>query len=103
MTKASLGPGLHRVHGLSSIRAEVEAAYEGHHQYGWIRPHKTWLDASCPVYIDLGLDWLARLEAYDGSGLPCVRLVSKRKLVHDAMTGVYATDIAKPASSPAGA
>ena len=94
VTKASLGPGMHRIHGLSSIKAEVEQAYEGHHQYNWIRPHRTWLDASCPVYIDLGLEWLARLETYDGSGLPCVRLVAKTKFVHDAMTEARVADIA---------
>lgn len=94
VTKASLGPGLRLMHGLDSVRAEVERAYEGHHQYGWIRPHRTWLDATCPVYIDLGEDHLARLETYDETGLPCVRLVAKDQFVHDAMTEARATDIA---------
>lgn len=72
----------------------MNAAYRGHHQYDWVRPHQTWLDATCPVYIDLGDEYLARLETYDESGLPCVRLVAKRKFVHDVMTETSARAIA---------
>jgi hypothetical protein len=58
------------------------------------RPRRTWLDATCPVYVDLGDDLLAKLEIYDESGLPCIRLVAKQKLIHDAMTEKAATAIA---------
>ncbi len=74
-------------HGISEIEEEVNAAYRGHHQYDWVRPRRTWLDAACPVYIDLGADrdYLVRLEVYDDSNLRCIRLISKRKFVFDAM------------------
>jgi competence protein CoiA len=81
-------------HDASEIEAEVSKAYRGHHQYDWIRPRRSWLDATCPVYVDLGEDLLAKLEIYDESGLPCILLVAKRKLVHDAMTEKAATEIA---------
>ena len=75
---ARSGGGMVEIHSFSEIAIEVNKLYCGHHQYDWIRPHKTWLDAACPVYIDLGVDCLARLETYDESGLPCVRLISKQ-------------------------
>lgn len=83
-----------RIHSIREIEEEVNAAYVGHHQYDWIRPRSTWLDATCPVYIDLGENLLARLEIYDESGLRCIRLVAKEKFVHDAMTETIATAIA---------
>lgn len=83
VTKATVRGGW--MHFLPDIEAEVAEAYRGHHQYVWIRPRRTWLDATCPVYIDFGEDWLARLETYDESGIPCIFLVSKRKFVHDVL------------------
>jgi len=74
------------MHGILEIEDEVNHAYCGHHQYDWVWPRRTWLEAECPVYLDFGDDHLVRLEVYDESGLPCVRLISKRKFVHDAMT-----------------
>jgi competence protein CoiA len=91
-TKATLRGGL--VEGFHEIKAEVEASYGGHHQYDWVRPRKTWLDAACPVYIDFGNLWLCRLEVYDETRLRCIRLVAKRKFVHDVMTEAHVADIA---------
>ncbi|MFX1733918.1 CoiA-like domain protein [Paraburkholderia sp. A1RI_3L] len=82
-TKANLQGGLY--HGIGEIEQQVLEACVGHHQYDWVRPRRTWLDAACPVYIDFGEDWLAQLMTYDESGLPCMRYVAKRKFVHDAM------------------
>jgi hypothetical protein len=82
------------LHSMHEIESEVRAAYRGHVQYDWVRPRRTWLDAKCPVYIDFGEEWLARLETYDETGLRCVRLVSKRKFVHDVMVEARAEDIA---------
>ena len=82
------------VHSIRKIQDEVDDTYCGHHQYDWVRPRATWLDAKCPVYIDFGGDKLARLETYDESGLPCIRHVAKRKFVHDTMVETNATDIA---------
>ena len=79
---------------LREIEAEVTQDYRGHHQYVWVRPRRTWLDATCPVYIDFGEDWLARLEIYDDSGLPCLFRVAKRKFLHDAMVETSARAIA---------
>ncbi len=84
VTKATLRGGF--IEGIDRIKSELDAIYRGHHQYDWVRPRKTWLDAGCPVYIDFGDEWLARLEVYDETGLKCIRLVSKKNFVHDAMT-----------------
>ncbi len=92
MTKATMRHGY--MHGIHEIEAEVNEAYRGHHQYDWIRPRRTWLDATCPVYIDLGGDFLAKLEIYDESGLRCIRRVAKRKFVHDVVTEEAASAIA---------
>lgn len=90
-TKATLRGGF--IEGMHRIKAEIEAAYRGHHQYDWVRPRATWLDARCPVYIDFRDDWLVRLEVYDETGLKCVRLVAKRKFIHDAITEAKAVNI----------
>lgn len=92
ITKATLNFGI--IHGIHEIRTEVEQAYRGHHQYDWVRPRRTWLDAACPVYIDFGEDYLVKLEIYDESDLPCVRFVAKRKFLHDVMIETDARSIA---------
>jgi competence protein CoiA len=79
---------------MDEIKAAVDQAYNGYHQYDWVRPRLTWLDAKCPVYIDFGTELLVKLEVYDESGLNCVRYVAKRKFIHDAMTESHASDIA---------
>jgi hypothetical protein len=97
-TKATLRSG--RIRGLHEIEEQVKQVYRGHHQYDWIRPRSTWLDATCPVYIDFGDDLLAKLETYDESGLPCVRLVAKRTFVDDAMVEDTASAIARRLCAP---
>lgn len=92
ITKATLRGGFY--HLIHEIEAEVHRTYRGHHQYDWVRPRRTWLDAACPVYIDFGDDRLVRLETYDESGLRCIRLVPKRKFVHDLMVETDARSIA---------
>lgn len=82
------------MHGIGDVEDKVNKSYCGHHQYDWIRPHKTWLDATCPVYIDFGDEHLVRLEIYDESGLPCIRLVSKTKFLHDVSCEASAREIA---------
>lgn len=82
------------IEGFHKIGDEVEASYCGHHQYDWVRPRKTWLDATCPVYIDFGSDCLWRLEVYDETGLECVRMVSKQDFMHDVMSVSSVSDIA---------
>jgi hypothetical protein len=83
------------LHFMHEIEKKVEQAYRGHHQYDWVRPRRTWLDATCPVYIDFGQEWLAKLETYDETGLPCIRIVSKQEFVHEAMIQSEARDILK--------
>jgi hypothetical protein len=82
------------IHSIDEIRDAVDQSYNGYHQYDWVRPRKTWLDAQCPVYIDFGDECLLKLETYDDSGLQCVRYVAKRKFVHDAMNESCAANIA---------
>lgn len=92
INKANLQFG--ELHGIHEIRNEVDQAYRGHHQYDWVRPRRTWLDATCPVYIDFGDDHLVKLETYDESGLRCIFLVAKRKFLHDVMVESDARAIA---------
>jgi len=92
ITKAEVRSGW--IHDIHEIQSEVDAWYNGYHQFDWVRPRKTWLDAACPVYIDFGDNKLVKLDIYDESGLKCIRYVSKRKFVHDAMVESYAVDIA---------
>lgn len=91
-TKATLRGGW--IHDICDIEEEVKSSYNGYHQYDWVRPRKTWLDSKCPVYIDFGDEYLVKLDTYDESGLKCVRLVSKRKFVHDVMVEDKAENIA---------
>ena len=81
-------------HDGDGIRAQVEAHYLGHHQFCWMRPRRTWFDAKCPTYIDFGEEVLYQLVEYDDRLGLCVRLVAKRKLIHDAMVEDRAEDIA---------
>jgi len=67
---------------MHEIRDEVLFAYRGHHQ---VRPRSTWLEAGSPVYIDFGEDYLLKMETYDESGLPCIRVVKKRDFVAEVM------------------
>lgn len=83
-----------RLHSTREIETELNDAYIGQHQYRWVKPRQTWLDATCPVYIDLGDHLLARLETYNESGLQCIHLVAKEKFVHDAITEITAAAIA---------
>lgn len=80
------GGGLHEVFSLDRIRAEVEEGYVGHHQYVWQRPPSTWLNATCPVYLDFGEEWLVRLEIYPVGNLPCAKLLGRDLFVEDLLT-----------------
>jgi competence CoiA-like predicted nuclease len=91
ITKATLRGGW--IHGIHEIEDQVRASYRGHHQYDWMRPRRTWLDAQCPVFIDFGTPLLVKLEVYDESGLPCVRHVPKERFVADAMNLISAREI----------
>jgi competence protein CoiA len=92
ITKESLSGGW--IHSIREIEEELKISYNGCHQYDWVRPRKTWQDAHRPVYLDFGDELLVKLEIYDLSGLNCVRVVSKRKFVHDVMVETNAKDIA---------
>lgn len=81
VTKATIRCGIY--HGMQEIRDEVLFAYRGHHQFDLVTPRQTWLEAPSPVYIDLGEDYLLKMEIYDDSGLP--RVVMKRDFVASAM------------------
>lgn len=92
ITKTSVRFG--QIHSIREIENSVESAYVGHHQYDWVRPRRTWLEASCPVYIDFGREYLARLEIYDdSSGLSCIRLVGKRDFISSVLVEKRALDV----------
>lgn len=84
---------MHQVFSLDRIRDQVEGAYIGHHQYHWKRPHVTWLNSKCPVYLDFGTDLMVRLETYPVGNLPCVRLISKDRLIGDLLTVERASNV----------
>ena len=91
-TKATVRGGW--IHGIKDIEDELKLSYNGYHQYDWVRPRKTWLDAQCPVYIDFGDEHLVKLDIYDSSGLKCIKLVSKIKFIHDVMVETDVRNIA---------
>ena len=93
VTKATCGP-LGTMNFLQDFKPEIARTYRGHHQYDWVRPRRTWLDAACPVYIDFGEEHLLRLEQYDETGLPCVRRIPKQTFLKDVMTKSVARDVA---------
>jgi hypothetical protein len=82
------------IHSYHRNKDEILENWRGHQQYFWSRPRQTWLDATCPVYLDFGDEWLFRLEKYGNSALSCIYRVAKRKFLHDVMTETAATDIA---------
>ncbi|HVY70231.1 MAG TPA: competence protein CoiA family protein [Verrucomicrobiae bacterium] len=81
-----------RIHGIQEIQDKVDSAYRGHHQYEWIRPRRTWLDATCPVYIDFGEN-LVRLESYGEYRLPCIRMFAKAKILRDLRFETFAKSV----------
>jgi competence protein CoiA len=83
VTKGRTRGGIY--HFMREIADEVIQAYRGHHQFDWVRPRQTWLEAGCPVYIDFGEDYLLKMDVYDESELPCVRFVTKREFVERVM------------------
>lgn len=81
------------VHGYHEISSEIRREYCGHHQYDWSRPRKVWLESKCPVYIDLGENYLVRLEKYGSSNLDCIRIVSKDLFLRDSLKKYSAHEI----------
>lgn len=82
------------MHSISEIQKEIDQNSSDYYQYAWIRPRKTWLEATCPVYIDFGDEYLYQLKIYDESNLKCIRIISKRKFLHDAVIESDARQIA---------
>lgn len=93
VTKASIRGGIY--HGMHEIADEVLFAYRGHHQFDWVRPRSTWLEAGSPVYIDFGEDYLLKMETYDESSLPCIRVVMKRDFIAEVMEETDAKAVLK--------
>jgi competence protein CoiA len=93
VTKSTIRGGIY--HGMREIADEVLFAYRGHHQYDWVKPRQTWLEAKGPVYIDFGEDYLLKMETYDESGLQCVRAVMKRDFVASVMEESDAKSVLK--------
>jgi len=92
VTKSTLKGGW--IHGIKEIENELKQNYNGYHQYDWVRPRKTWLEATCPVYIDFGDEHLVKLDIYDESGLKCIRYITKQKFIHDVMVEENVKNIA---------
>lgn len=86
---------LMRIHGFQEIKNDIEKEYSGYHQYDWVRPRKTWLESTKPVYIDFNDDFLYKLISYGNSELKCIRIVSKKKIVHDLMVETDINNLAQ--------
>lgn len=73
-----------RIHPSRTIQRLINAHYVGHHSFHWQRPHVAWMDAKCPVYLDLdpASDILWRIENYRNQ-FYCVRALAKDKVVLD--------------------
>jgi competence protein CoiA len=93
VTKETIRGGFY--HRLHEIADQVLEAYRVHHQYDWVRPRQTWIEATSPVFIDFGEDYLLKMETYDESGLPCVRVVMKRDFVQSALNERNARSVLK--------
>jgi competence protein CoiA len=84
--------GMVEIHGRHKIEGDVMKHYRGHHQYDWTRPRKTWLDATCPVFIDFGNEFV-KMQAYDEPGLLCIRRVSKKQFVCEVSQKLFAAEV----------
>ncbi len=73
------------IHGFDEIESEILKSFRGHHQYDWVRPTKTWLEAKAPVYLDFGTEELAQLCVYDVTGLRCIKRVRKRDFIQRSL------------------
>lgn len=73
------------MHFMHEIQDEVSLNYNGYHQFDWVKPRSTWIDAKCPVYIDFGGSHLVKLETYDETRLKCIRYIAKSKFMYDVM------------------
>ncbi|MFA3056929.1 CoiA-like domain protein [Acinetobacter pittii] len=97
ITKATLSErkigGL--MHFMHEIEDELLKNYNGYHQFDWVKPRSTWLEAKCPVYIDFGGSLLVKLETYDETGLKCVRYISKNTFMYDVMHEKHVEKIAQ--------
>ncbi|KYG66818.1 CoiA-like domain protein [Bdellovibrio bacteriovorus] len=85
------------VEGTHHIERELKLAYRGQHQYVWKKPRTTWIEATVPVYLDFGEEWLCRLEQYGNTNLKILRLISKVQFLRDCMLEV---DVKKIADNP---
>ncbi len=64
----------------------LESSYKGDHQYDWVRPRQTWLEATCPVYIDFGEEYLVKLENYpmaNSSKINTIKIIPKKRFLED--------------------
>lgn len=72
------------LHHVRKIQPQINKHYVGHHSFAWQRPHVAWMEATCPVYLDLdsNSDILWRIENYRNQ-FYCVRALAKDKVVQD--------------------
>lgn len=66
---------------LTRIKDSIPGLYAGDHLFRWVRPRRVWLNATCPVFLDIGGDDLLWLRAHPSVGSHCVRLVSRQDLI----------------------
>lgn len=88
------GDTMIRVHPSRIIQRQIREHYVGHHSFSWQRPHIAWLEAKCPVYLDMDVnsDILWRIESYKGQ-FRCVRAISKEQVIKDIMRETFVHDI----------
>jgi competence protein CoiA len=89
----SNGNQLVEMYSTRKLQKLINKHYVGHHPFYWKRPHISWVNATCPVFIDFGTDILWRIENYKNH-FTCVRAVVKKKVILDVINKTKVQDIA---------
>lgn len=85
--------GMVEIHSIRKIQTEIDNSYNGSHQFYWKNARQIWFRTKTPVYIDFGDEYLVELIKYGSSSLDAIKLLSKKKFLHDVMNKYEVTSI----------
>jgi competence protein CoiA len=74
-----------KVYSRSNINQDIENNYIGHHLFEWKHPRSVWFNATKPVFIDFGdefLWWVKKYYDEDYRNLWCVQKICKHELIN---------------------
>lgn len=72
----------YKYHSLDKINELIEESYVGHHLLDWKNSHNAWLQATKPVFIDLGNEKLYRLFVDNKFNQLNVRIYEKEDIIN---------------------